>query len=125
MSEFKGKSDSKKNKEVKAEDIRDVIARKVNDKIDRNEKQMSLAYWSNVNNIASSQIYLHAQESLPDIYSIKNINMTIVLGRIIMQLGDQGEKFYSPGSIIDVPSRTKMKIKNMSSYKEAILVMKL
>jgi uncharacterized protein YaiE (UPF0345 family) len=88
-------------------------------------KQLKLAYWVNENNMSSNQIFLHAQESLPEIYSTKKICMTIVMGRIAMQLDDQGEKVYSPGIVIDVPEKTKMKIKNMSSYKTAILGMRL
>ena len=123
MNDFKRILDRKKKNNI--EDIREVIARKVNDKIDRNEKQMSLAYWANINNIASSQIILQAQESLPEIYSIKKICMIIVVGRMIMQLDDQSERIYMPGNVIDIPSRTKMKISNISSDKTAILVMKL
>jgi len=88
-------------------------------------KKMNIAYTVNENSMGNNEIILHEQESLPEIYSIKKIYLIIAMGRIVMQLDDQGEKIYSPGSVIDVPSRTKMKIMNLSSDKTAILVMKL
>ena len=81
-------------------------------------------YWVSENDIGSIPIILHKQESLPDIYSTKNFFIVIDMGRILIQLDDQEDRIYSPGNIIDVPSRTKIKIKNLSD-KTAILVIKL
>ncbi|MDW7655973.1 MAG: hypothetical protein SCM11_02235 [Bacillota bacterium] len=106
-------------------DIKKLNVEKINDRIDRYKKQINLAYWANVNNIEdNSQIVLHAQEALPEIYTIKKIHITIVIGRIVMQIGDQEERVYSPCDVIDVPIRTMMKIKNRSSYKSATIIMK-
>ena len=105
-------------------DIREKNAEKINDWVERYERQKNLAYWADINNIDNNQIILHAQESFPEIYACKNILINIVKGRIIMQIDDQEERVYSPNDVIDVPSRTRMKIKNRSVYKSAILVMK-
>ncbi|MDW7658394.1 MAG: hypothetical protein SCM11_14595 [Bacillota bacterium] len=82
------------------------------------------SYMSLNDNIYNSQIILHAQESLSEIYAVKKIYINIIMGRIILQIDDQDEKNYSPSDVIEIPGRTRMKIKNRSSYKSAILVMK-
>ena len=105
-------------------DIRDKNAEKINDWVERYEKQKKLAYWANINNIDNNQIILHAQESFPEIYTYKNICINIVKGQIVMQIDDQEERIYCPCDVIDISSRTRMKIKNRSLYKSAILVMK-
>lgn len=91
----------------------------------KHSETTNLNYRVNDNNMGINQIILPVHESVPEIYSIRNIHMIIAMGRIIMQLDDQGELIYSPGHVIDIPGRTRMRIKNLSSEKTAILVMKL
>jgi hypothetical protein len=91
----------------------------------QHSEMMNLTYWVNEKIIANNQLNLHESESIADIYSIKNIFMTIVSGRIALQLNDQEEQVYATGNVVEIPSRTKMNLKNLSSDKMAILVMKL
>jgi len=87
---------------------------------------ISFAHWVNENsNNNNLFIQLHEQESLPEIYSIKKMCIIIAMGKIIMQLGEHEEKVYSPGNVINVPGRTRMKIKNFSTFKTAMIVMEL
>ena len=90
----------------------------------RYAEKMNLAYWVSDSNIANNPIILQQLESLPDIYSTQKIYMIIVLGRIALKLNDQEEHVYSTGSVIDIASRTKMNITNLSADKMAVLVLK-
>jgi hypothetical protein len=90
----------------------------------RYTEKMNLAYWVSDSNIANNPIILQQLESLPDIYSTQKIYMIIVLGRISLKLNDQEERVYSTGSVIDISSRTKMNITNLSADKMAVLVLK-
>ena len=96
----------------------------VQDVYSNRSEKISLAHWVNENsNNNNLFIQLHEQESLPEIYSIKKMFIIIAMGRIVMQLEDHGERTYSPGNVIAVPGRTRMKIRNFSSFKTAMLVM--
>ena len=89
----------------------------------RSEK-ISLAHWVNENSKDNSLfIQINEQESFPEIYSIKKMYIIIAMGRIVLQLDDHTEKVYLPGNVISVPGRTRMKIKNLSTFKTAMIVM--
>jgi len=78
----------------------------------RHSERMNTATWVSDYYISNNPIILKELEALPDIYSIKKHFMIIVFGRISLQLNDQEEKIYSAGSVIDIPLRIKMNIKN-------------
>lgn len=120
MSGLEDKYDSMENNTVVSilEPVHNIIKKMSNSK-----KQSDMAYWLKVSKMDANQIVLHAQEWLPEFSVIKRINMTNVMGKITIQLDDQEEIIYLPGDVIDVPGRTKMKIRNVSST-TAILVMK-
>jgi hypothetical protein len=91
----------------------------------QHSEKMNLAYWVNENDQDSNHIILHASELVPDIYSIKKIFLTIVLGSIVLQLDDHEERTHLAGNVIAIPNRAKMKIRNLSSDQVAILVLNL
>jgi hypothetical protein len=87
-------------------------------------EKMNADFWFNEIR-DSNQIVLHELESVSDIYPVQEIYLTIVSGKIVLQLNDQEESVYTAGNIVDIPGRTRMIIKNLSSENMAILAMRL
>lgn len=61
--------------------------------------------------------YLHMvfnkEEGLPEHFSNSNVYMTVIRGRLSIGLDDQEVHEYEAGTLLKIPFKTKMNVKNM------------
>lgn len=63
-------------------------------------------------NLLLNHMILTKGTGLPEHFSNSNVYMVIVKGTLTIKLGEQEEKRYSKGEIINIPYNTKMNINN-------------
>lgn len=72
--------------------------------------------------------YLHMvfnqNEGLPEHYSNSNVYMTVVRGRLSIGLNDQDIHTYDAGTLLKIPVKTKMDVKNLDSDTLELIVVK-
>ena len=72
--------------------------------------------------------YLHMvfnqNEGLPEHLSNSNVYMTVVRGRLSIGLDDQEIHEYEKGTLLKIPFRTKMNVKNLHSEVLELIVVK-
>lgn len=61
-----------------------------------------------------NHIVLTRGDALPEHYSNSNVYLTIVRGRMTLQLDDQDAHIYTRGNIVNVPFHTKMNVGNQN-----------
>ena len=72
--------------------------------------------------------YLHMifnqDEGLPEHYSNSTVYMTILRGKLSIQLDDQDNHEYEAGTVLKIPFKTKMKVKNLHQDTLELIVVK-
>jgi len=72
--------------------------------------------------------YLHMvfnkNEGLPEHFSNSNVYMTIVRGKLSIGLNDQDIHEYEAGTLLKIPFRTKMNVKNMHDETLELIIVK-
>ncbi len=72
--------------------------------------------------------YLHMvfnkDEGLPEHFSNSNVYMTVVRGRLSIGLDDQEVHEYDAGTMLKIPFRTKMNVKNLHPETLELIVVK-
>ncbi|HHU87678.1 MAG TPA: hypothetical protein GXZ25_12935 [Peptococcaceae bacterium] len=72
--------------------------------------------------------YLHMvfnkTEGLPEHFSNSNVYMTVVRGKLSIGLNDQEIHEYEAGTLLKIPFRTKMNIKNLHEETLELIVVK-
>lgn len=72
--------------------------------------------------------YLHMvfnkDEGLPEHFSNSNVYMTVLRGRLTIGLDDQDVHVYEPGSLLKIPFKTKMNVKNLHTDTLELIVVK-
>lgn len=72
--------------------------------------------------------YLHMifnqDEGLPEHYSNSTVYMTILRGKLSIQLDDQDNHEYEAGTVLKIPFKTKMKVKNLHQHTLELIVVK-
>ncbi len=72
--------------------------------------------------------YLHMvfnkDEGLPEHFSNSNVYMTVVRGRLSIGLDEQAVHEYEAGTLLKIPFRTKMNVKNLHSETLELIVVK-
>src|SRR6056297_443997 len=63
-------------------------------------------------------------EGLPEHYSNSNVYMTVLRGKLSIQLDAQEEHFYPKGKVLQIPYNTKMNVRNKNSEVLELLVVK-
>jgi len=73
--------------------------------------------------------YLHMvlpeNDGLPEHYTDSVLYMTVLKGKLSIQLNDQENKEYNAGSIIKIPYNTKMNVKNLHQDTLELIVIKI
>ncbi|MBP8031464.1 MAG: cupin domain-containing protein [Acetobacterium sp.] len=72
--------------------------------------------------------YLHMvfnkEEGLPEHFSNSNVYMTVIRGRLSIGLDDQEVHEYEAGTLLKIPFKTKMNVKNMHPETLELIVVK-
>lgn len=72
--------------------------------------------------------YLHMvfnkNEGLPEHFSNSNVYMTVVRGKLSIGLDDQEIHEYEKGTLLKIPFKTKMNVKNISEEVLELIVVK-
>ena len=72
--------------------------------------------------------YLHMvfnkSEGLPEHFSNSNVYMTVIRGRLSIGLDDQEVHEYEAGTLLKIPFKTKMNVKNMHPETLELIVVK-
>lgn len=63
-------------------------------------------------NVNINHCILNKDEALPIHFSNSNVYLTIVKGKMTLQLNDEETNLYSYGNIVNVPYKTKMNVSN-------------
>lgn len=73
--------------------------------------------------------YLHMiinqNEGMPEHFSNSNVYMTILRGKLSINLNDQGINEYEAGTLLKIPFKTKMNIKNLHEETLELIVVKV
>ncbi|NCB51278.1 MAG: hypothetical protein EOM54_05290 [Clostridia bacterium] len=72
--------------------------------------------------------YLHMvfnkDEGLPEHFSNSNVYMTVVRGKLSIDLDDQETHEYEAGTLLKIPFKTKMNVRNLHSETLELIVVK-
>lgn len=72
--------------------------------------------------------YLHMifkqDEGLPEHYSNSTVYMTVLRGKLSIQLDDQDNHEYEAGTVLKIPFKTKMNVKNLHQDTLELIVVK-
>mgnify|MGYP002409810299 CR=1 FL=1 len=72
--------------------------------------------------------YLHMVfpkgEGLPEHFSNSNVYMTVVRGRLSIGLDDQDIHAYPAGTVLNIPYKTKMNVRNLDDAALELIVVK-
>lgn len=72
--------------------------------------------------------YLHMifnqDEGLPEHYSNSTVYMTVLRGRLSIQLDDQENHEYEAGTVLKIPFQTKMNVRNLHQDTLELIVVK-
>ncbi|MEL7648278.1 MAG: cupin domain-containing protein [Sedimentibacter sp.] len=72
--------------------------------------------------------YLHMvfnkDQGLPEHFSNSNVYMTVIRGRLSIQLDDQGNHEYEAGTVLRIPFKTKMNVRNLQDDALELIVVK-
>ncbi|WP_373481843.1 cupin domain-containing protein [Acetobacterium sp.] len=72
--------------------------------------------------------YLHMvfnkEEGLPEHFSNSNVYMTVIRGMLSIGLDDQEVHEYEAGTLLKIPFKTKMNVKNMHAETLELIVVK-
>ncbi|MEA5013408.1 MAG: cupin domain-containing protein [Candidatus Limiplasma sp.] len=72
--------------------------------------------------------YLHMVfpkgEGLPEHFSNSNVYMTVVRGRLSIGLNDQEVRAYAAGTVLKIPFKTKMNVRNQDEAVLELIVVK-
>ena len=72
--------------------------------------------------------YLHMVfnkgEGLPEHFSNSNVYMTVVRGKLSIDLNDQDIHVYEAGTLLKIPYQTKMNVKNLNEETLELIIVK-
>lgn len=72
--------------------------------------------------------YLHMvfnkNEGLPEHFSNSNVYMTILRGKLSIQLDNQENHEYTKGNILKIPFKTKMNVRNLHDETLELIIVK-
>jgi quercetin dioxygenase-like cupin family protein len=63
-------------------------------------------------------------EGLPEHFSNSNVYMTVLRGKLSIQLDDQEDHVYPKGKVLQIPYNTKMNVRNKNAEVLELLVVK-
>lgn len=75
-------------------------------------------------NIHYIHMIFNENEGLPEHYSNSNVYMTVVRGKLSIQLNDQDVHVYEEGTLLNIPVNTKMNVNNKNEETLELIVVK-
>lgn len=63
-------------------------------------------------------------EGLPEHFSNSNVYMNVIRGTLSITLGDQEEQRYDKGSLLKIPNKIKMNVRNKDNQTLELIVVK-
>ncbi len=75
-------------------------------------------------NIHYNHMVLNKDERLPIHFSNSNVYMTVVRGTLTIGLGDQQPKDYPHGTVLAIPNKIRMDVKNVGDAVLELIVVK-
>ncbi|MFA9423644.1 MAG: cupin domain-containing protein [Sedimentibacter sp.] len=75
-------------------------------------------------NIHYIHMTFNKNEGLPEHNANSTVYMTVVRGKLSLQLGDQDIHEYEAGTILKIPFKTKMNVKNLHDDTLELIVVK-
>ncbi len=75
-------------------------------------------------NINYIHMVFNKEEGLPEHFSNSNVYMTVVRGRLSIQLDDQDNHDYEKGHVLEIPYNTKMNVRNLHEETLELIVLK-
>jgi quercetin dioxygenase-like cupin family protein len=75
-------------------------------------------------NLHYMHMVLNKDEGLPEHFSNSNVYMTVVRGTLFIALDEQEIHEYSAGSLLKIPFKTKMNVKNLRAETLELIVVK-
>jgi quercetin dioxygenase-like cupin family protein len=63
-------------------------------------------------------------EGLPEHYSNSNVYMNVIRGTLSLMLDEQEEQKYAKGSLLKIPNKTKMNVRNKNDETLELIVVK-
>lgn len=75
-------------------------------------------------NLHYIQMVFPKGEGLPEHYSNSNVYMTVVRGRLSLGLDDQEVHAYPAGTLLKIPVKTRMNVRNLDEAVLELLVVK-
>lgn len=63
-------------------------------------------------------------EGLPEHYSNSNVYMNVIRGSLSLTLGEQEEVLYHKGTLLKIPNKSKMNVRNKSQDTLELIVVK-
>ena len=77
------------------------------------------------NNLDYIHMIFNKDEGLPIHYSNSNVYMTVLQGTLSIALEDQEVHTYPGGTLLKIPYKTKMNVRNLNEEKLELLVIKV
>ena len=75
-------------------------------------------------NINYIHMVFNKEDGLPEHYSNSNVYMTVIKGKLSIQLNEQEVHEYVRGDILNIPYNTKMNVKNLHDDVLELIVIK-
>ncbi|MCK9216666.1 MAG: cupin domain-containing protein [Firmicutes bacterium] len=75
-------------------------------------------------NVHYLHMILNKNEGLPEHFSNSNVYMTVIRGRLSIGLNEQEVHEYEAGTMLKIPFKTKMNVKNLHSDTLELIVVK-
>lgn len=75
-------------------------------------------------NIHYIHMIFNKDEGLPEHFSNSNVYMTVIRGTLSIALNDQDIHEYTKGTLLKIPVKTKMNVKNMNDSTLELIVVK-
>ena len=75
-------------------------------------------------NVHYLNMVFNKEEGLPEHFSNSNVYMTVIRGRLSIGLDDQEVHEYEAGTLLKIPFKTKMNVKNMHPETLELIVVK-
>ena len=75
-------------------------------------------------NVHYLHMVLNKDEGLPEHFSNSNVYMTVIRGKLSIGLNDQEIHEYDAGTLLKIPFKTKMNVKNLHADTLELIVVK-
>ena len=75
-------------------------------------------------NVHYIHMVFNKEEGLPEHYSNSNVYMSVIRGKLSIDLDDQGVHEYDAGNLLKIPKGIKMNVKNLDEDTLELIVVK-